>query len=421
MCIRDRYQRRVRGLQEGTMKSAMMLAARQEMDPKPAKFNMARAATLVAGDSWESLDKAIRSHDVEGTIGILTASGMSVNAQDADGKTPLMLAVEHGDHAITHELVNRGASIEIQDKHGRTAFDFALPGATTATERDSHLNAAPSTSSVPPQVLAAMTQALYACARNRPTDQTPCQFMAEYLREYNSSRYPIAGMKLPGKELLETEAGVEKPLGVSSNEMNIALEFFRKFDVDNTGTLEVEESVLLVMRMANQIAGRHVPDQTILRATKTLLSEASASDGMIHKSELAAGLERICPVFRSFRSQLSGLKATETKETAVKSVEDVVEDSYADFDLNADGILMPDEITLLLRRVADHSGMQISDTQVIELFRLMMNHSMQDKDADGVLTKDEIKSALVMVMDFFHETILKKYGSATHEGTALRW
>merc|ERR1712166_706676 len=122
------------------------------------------------------------------------------------------------------------------------------------------------------------------------------------------------------------------------------------------------------------------------------------------------------------RSQLSGLKA-EINENAVKPVTqvcvvrvdpclkcagEVVDDLYADFDLNSDGILMPDEITLLLRRVADASGMDISDTQVIELFRLMMNHSMQDKDADGVLTKDEVKAAMVLVTDFYHENIVKK-------------
>jgi len=81
---------------------------------------------------------------------------------------------------------------------------------------------------------------------------------------------------------------------------------------------------------------------------------------------------------------------------------------YADYDLNSDGILMPDEIALLTRRVADASGVEISDTQVMELFRLMMNHSMQDKDEDGVLSKQEVKTALNLVMDFYHETIVKK-------------
>ena len=69
---------------------------------------------------------------------------------------------------------------------------------------------------------------------------------------------------------------------------------------------------------------------------------------------------------------------------------------------------MPDEIALLTRRVADASGVEISDTQVMELFRLMMNHSMQDKDEDGVLSKQEVKTALNLVMDFYHETIVKK-------------
>ena len=86
----------------------------------------------------------------------------------------------------------------------------------------------------------------------------------------------------------------------------------------------------------------------------------------------------------------------------------MVDELYADYDLNSDGILMPDEIALLTRRVADASGVEISDTQVMELFRLMMNHSMQDKDEDGVLSKQEVKTALNLVMDFYHETIVKK-------------
>lgn len=85
-----------------------------------------------------------------------------------------------------------------------------------------------------------------------------------------------------------------------------------------------------------------------------------------------------------------------------------MDELYADYDLNSDGILMPDEIALLTRRVADASGVEISDTQVMELFRLMMNHSMQDKDEDGVLSKQEVKTALNLVMDFYHETIVKK-------------
>jgi len=161
--------------------------------------------------------------------------------------------------------------------------------------------------------------------------------------------------------------------------------------------------------MAERIAGSCVPDQTILRAAKTLVSDAARSgDGMIHRAELASGLDRICPVFRSFRSQLTGMTNVGTEVVEKKGVSEVVDELYADYDLNSDGILMPDEIALLTRRVADASGVEISDTQVMELFRLMMNHSMQDKDEDGVLSKQEVKTALNLVMDFYHETIVKK-------------
>jgi len=102
------------------------------------------------------------------------------------------------------------------------------------------------------------------------------------------------------------------------------------------------------------------------------------------------------------------MKNVGTEVVEKKGVSEVVDELYADYDLNSDGILMPDEIALLTRRVADASGVEISDTQVMELFRLMMNHSMQDKDEDGVLSKQEVKTALNLVMDFYHETIVKK-------------
>jgi len=352
----------------------------------------------------DSLRDAIAAKDVDCALAILTAPGVSLNLQDPTGKTPLMFAVEHGDHAMVEALVSRGARVDVQDNDGRSAFDFAMPGDTTTAERNT-LRAP----SVSPEVLTAMTQGLYACARNRPTDQTPCQFLAGYLREFNATRYPPLGMKLPHADLVDHGDNMPKPLGVSSNELNIALEFFHRFDIDNTGTLEIEEAVLLVMRMAERIAGSCVPDQTILRAAKTLVSDAARSgDGMIHRAELASGLDRICPVFRSFRSQLTGMKNVGTEVVEKKGVSEVVDELYADYDLNSDGILMPDEIALLTRRVADASGVEISDTQVMELFRLMMNHSMQDKDEDGVLSKQEVKTALNLVMDFYHETIVKK-------------
>ena len=47
---------------------------------------------------------------------------------------------------------------------------------------------------------------------------------------------------------------------------------------------------------------------------------------------------------------------------------------------------------------------------MIELFRLMMNHSMSDKDENGVLTKDEVKDALLLVMEFYKSHIIDKYG-----------
>lgn len=225
------------------LKSSMMLAARAsgEMSPKSAgAFDMARAAKLVSGDAWDSLNKAIAANDTEGALSILTQGEMHVNAQNDDGKTPLMLAVSNGNHSLTQELIHRGASVQIKDRQGLTAFDMAIPGSCSAAERDASL--VTPVAPLPPEVLQAITGALYACARSRPTDKTPCQYVAEYLRECSANRFANPTMKLPGKDLVDQGDDVEKPLGVSSNELNIALEFFRKFDVDNTGTLEVRSA-----------------------------------------------------------------------------------------------------------------------------------------------------------------------------------
>jgi len=51
---------------------------------------------------------------------------------------------------------------------------------------------------------------------------------------------------------------------------------------------------------------------------------ARSGDGMIHRAELASGLDRICPVFRSFRSQLTGMTNVGTEVVEKKGVSEVV-------------------------------------------------------------------------------------------------
>merc|ERR1719231_250965 len=98
---------------------------------------------------------------------------------------------------------------------------------------------------------------------------------------------------------------------------------------------------------------------------------------------LVGTLDRICPVFRSFRPPM-GFDATDMaqEKPAYKSSADVIKEKYDDFDLNEDAVLMPDELFLLLRRACDHSHHDISDDECMELFRLLMDHAMIDKNDD---------------------------------------
>ena len=90
------------------LKSAMMMAARQEMAEKPAPATglggLMRATSNIGVDCWDSLRKAAANGDAECCLGILTAEGMSVNAADPEGTTPLMIAVERGNHELVSAL-----------------------------------------------------------------------------------------------------------------------------------------------------------------------------------------------------------------------------------------------------------------------------------------------------------------------------
>lgn len=59
------------------------------------------------------------------TIPILVASGASVNAQDANGDTPLHVAVTAGDVARVQALLVQHADTQIANKHGMTALQLA--------------------------------------------------------------------------------------------------------------------------------------------------------------------------------------------------------------------------------------------------------------------------------------------------------
>ncbi|RHZ45744.1 uncharacterized protein CDV56_101206 [Aspergillus thermomutatus] len=54
-------------------------------------------------------------------VEILVEQNVDINLRDSqDGDTPLLVAMANGDHEITKLLIEKGADLEVQDKHGRT-------------------------------------------------------------------------------------------------------------------------------------------------------------------------------------------------------------------------------------------------------------------------------------------------------------
>ena len=55
-------------------------------------------------------------------------SGVSVDLQDEDGSTALMMAVVEDNKEVAALLLERGANVDLQDKDGRTALMKAVDG-----------------------------------------------------------------------------------------------------------------------------------------------------------------------------------------------------------------------------------------------------------------------------------------------------
>ena len=58
----------------------------------------------------------------------LVSAGVSVEAQDADRRTPLMWAAFNGHSAVVGFLLEQGAKIDTKDTNGRTALMYASSG-----------------------------------------------------------------------------------------------------------------------------------------------------------------------------------------------------------------------------------------------------------------------------------------------------
>ena len=88
-------------------------------------LTMARRASVVnVAKDVASLFNSISDGDVDQVLAILDA-GVDVDSRDDDGNTPLILAAE-GEHAIVEKLLERGANIDSQNRNGLTALIAAV-------------------------------------------------------------------------------------------------------------------------------------------------------------------------------------------------------------------------------------------------------------------------------------------------------
>ena len=56
---------------------------------------------------------------------LVQTPGIKLNLKDSDGQTPLMLAIEYGHQRCVELLLHAGADVQIKDRNGRTAADYA--------------------------------------------------------------------------------------------------------------------------------------------------------------------------------------------------------------------------------------------------------------------------------------------------------
>jgi ankyrin repeat protein len=81
-----------------------------------------------------------------GEVRKLVSAGASIDAADAEGRTPLMYAAFNGHTSVTEYLLDQGAAIDARESAGRTALMYASSGPYVETvelllERGADVNA----------------------------------------------------------------------------------------------------------------------------------------------------------------------------------------------------------------------------------------------------------------------------------------
>lgn len=105
----------------------------------------ASQAVDACGSTNASLHELVRKQDVEG-VARLIRYGVDVNAVDADGYTPLGVALECSNERILSELFIAGADILTTDRHGHRVLDKASNGRRPVNSTSSRGKTPPSPS-----------------------------------------------------------------------------------------------------------------------------------------------------------------------------------------------------------------------------------------------------------------------------------
>ena len=74
----------------------------------------------------ELLDALVREGVTDrDSLALLVSRGADINALGADGRAPLHIAAEQGEHLLAKRLIDEGADVNLPDAEGRTALAIA--------------------------------------------------------------------------------------------------------------------------------------------------------------------------------------------------------------------------------------------------------------------------------------------------------
>ncbi len=83
-----------------------------------------KQGAVIKPTTW-LLDAASRGIDDRDSIAYLIEQGADIETVNAQGDTPLLIAIREGNHKLAKHLVNLGARVTVTDAQGKTALEIA--------------------------------------------------------------------------------------------------------------------------------------------------------------------------------------------------------------------------------------------------------------------------------------------------------